>query len=261
MLGHSQGRGRGCSGSALISVGVVAHSQRYQAADKLSRFTGAEVVMVDEGGSLGCNANHLRTMEWLHNYPAPGVVVNENSWVVVLEDDAIPCNNFRNELCMALNVAPSPVVSLYLGRAKPEHWQEPIARVAAAECSWLMATDMLHAVGYAIKRSLAQEFMEEVPGLTHNGRELPIDEAISKWCRTAGYKVAYSHPSLVNHNDGVPIITDAERSTKVTYLDPSPQLPSGTQRVAWVWGTRDRVYHKRWDRTAREILSPTVIHA
>lgn len=255
-----------------ISVGVVAHRFRLMMAEKLANYTAAEAISIDDG-DLGCKANHLRLLRWLLTSPAPWAPPTPDSWIVVLEDDAIPVKDFRLELAHALAVAPSPVVSLYLGRSRPEHWQEPIARVMASDVSWLTAPALLHGVGYAVQRRLVPSLLDEVPGMTFKHRpkfsrhsrdvDLPIDQSISKWAEIHGHTVSYARPSLVNHDRGIPMIPDDadERLAQTRYLDESSGLPSGEDRVAWMFGSRAQLCGKTWDSSSREITPPMILSA
>lgn len=231
-----------------VKIGIVAHVDRRDMADALDERVDGDLVAFDSG-CLGGKENHLRT--WEHMSESSGHLLSAD-WGVVLEDDAIPCHAFRWELEQALAKAPTPIVSLYLGRSRPEHWQEPIARVYAADVSWLTAPELLHGVGYAVKWNL-------IPHMVAGARRSDspaIDTAISEWMKTSGHQVSYSKPSLVNHNDEVtPVVPEDQRSDQVAFIDPSSDIPCSTRRVAWSFGGRDRP----WDWTTRAIEPPEVI--
>ncbi len=245
----------------MISLGIVAHAQREKRAYALAEATNAEIVNVDDG-TLGCNGNHFYTLDWLYKYPAPRHTVTSKSWAVILEDDAKVGKDFNVDLGDALRKAPTDIVSLYLGRARPEHWQDQIAQVIAADVSFLTAPDLLHAVGYAIRWPLLGSLLNEVPG-THEmtalggSRLLPVDEAISVWAKKHGHKVSYTKPSIVDHIDG-PSLIDS-RTTRILYVDKSPGLAPGTDRVAWCFGSRRGRMRKGWDDKVIEIPPPEVI--
>lgn len=170
-----------------------------------------------DDGALGCNRNHLKAWTWLQDSPQP--------WSVVLEDDAVPVEDFRTQLTQALQVAPHPVVSLYLGTGHPIHQQSRIKRALdrAADAHWLTGTTVNHAVALAIKTELIPQML---PRITRSN--YPIDQAISMWAKHC----AYTLPSLVNHNDH-PSLSGRRRSQ---YL-----------RHAWCTGT-----HEQWnDQTVR----------
>jgi hypothetical protein len=189
-------------------------------AENLAAATAARYVSYDSG-QLGCNGNHQQV--WAHHADNPG-----NEWSVVLEDDAKPVPGFRDQLAEALNVAPTPIVSLYLGQGRPKQWQlrisNAITEARRQNAHWLTSTDLLHAVGVAIRTAL-------LPSLLHllgnePAGQFPIDEAISVWARRYDLPVSYTWPSLVDHADMTSLVDHGN----------SPQRP----RIAWQTGTRDR---------------------
>lgn len=195
-------------------IGVVAHTVRVADAKSLARQVKADFVAIDNG-VLGCDANHLAVLEHLSVMPS--------TWSVVLEDDAVPVDGFDRQLQRALMFAPSPVVSLYLGRQRPPQYQAGIeaATVAAdgADASWIVGSRLFHAVGYAIRTSLLESLLRFTS-------RLPIDEHISAWAQLNGHVVSYTWPSLVDH---------ADTPTIVQHRDGESRPPG---RVAWRAGSR-----------------------
>ncbi|QPX62799.1 glycosyltransferase [Mycobacterium phage Plumbus] len=191
------------------TIGIVAHTKRAEQAHRLMETVGAAYMSIDNG-TLGCESNHRKV--WQH------LTRHNTDWLVVLEDDAIPCNNFRDQLDAALAVAPSPVVSLYLGRERPREYQQRIAKAADTTAHWLTCRRLLHAVGIAIHAALVPNMLNNLP----NGK--PIDEAISAWARRQSHTIAYTWPSLVDHADE-PSLTG--------------RRGPATGRVAWRHGGRD----------------------
>lgn len=198
----------------MIATGIVGHTTRSKHAEALARAVGGFVAV--DNGTLGCDRNHLSVLERLEHAPA--------TWAVVLEDDAVLTPGFTNQLRRSLPFAPSGIVSLYLGRQRPPQYQPAISRAVAVadteDASWIVATRLFHAVGYAIKAPL-------VPSLLDFASTLPIDEHISAWAQLNGHVVSYTWPSLVDH---------ADLPTVVAHRDGEPRPPG---RVAWRTGTRD----------------------
>lgn len=198
-----------------MRIGVVAHTSRATQAKKLARDIRADFISIDNG-LLGCDGNHEAVLTHLSGLPS--------TWSVVVEDDATPVDGFRARVHDALILAPSPIVSLYLGRNRPPQWQKRIgAAIAEAreqDASWIIGTHLLHAVGYAIKTEL-------LPSLLAHTTTLPVDEHIGHWARSYGHLVSYAIPSLCDHDDG-PTIVD--------HPDGAPRTPG---RKAWTVGTRD----------------------
>lgn len=201
---------------AVAAVAVVTCHQRLIMGTKLARRIDAELLQVDDG--RGPTRNHLAAWRWLTNLTAA-------DWAVILEDDAQPVPGFRAQLGQALAVAPTDVVSLYLGRGRPETPQPAIAngiaRATAADAHWLTGRKVWHAVGLAIRTPLVPAMIDAVEQTPY----LPMDNAVSRWAAAAGQRVAYTWPSLVNHADVARVVPG-----------PAPTAP----RRAWRTGRREQ---------------------
>lgn len=177
------------------TIGIVAHVDRAVMAHELSIGVNAKLTNMDNG-KLGCAGNHGFVQARLAAEPG---------WSVVLEDDAKPINYFCDDLEWALEHAPCPIVSFYLGSGYPANWQKRMADAVAAGTSWIVSSRLLHGVGYAIapeiKRDLAQWMAAK-----QRGPGMPPDEAVSVWANAHGHKVAYTNPSLVDHRDTSTVI-------------------------------------------------------
>lgn len=207
----------------MTSIAIVAHPIRLGMARELADRVIAEAITVDNAGR-GPGINHLRAWGWLNDS-------DSGDWAVVLEDDAVPVGDFRNQLNAALAIAPADIVSLYLGRGRPPQYQRWIAQAISpldTDPHWLIAAHMFHAVGYAVRRHLIEDLLQGVAPLVG---KLPIDEAVSKWAQEANHLVAYTRPSLVNHRDTVSL---------ALHQDGQPRTEL---RVAWICGER-----RSWSR-------------
>jgi GR25 family glycosyltransferase involved in LPS biosynthesis len=212
-----------------IAIGIVADMRRQAESWDLSNKVGAELLCYDDG-YLGCNANHIRV--WTK------MVAHDTDWIVVLEDDAVPCDGFRDRLAAALADPPADVVSLYLGRSYPKAWQRFIRSAIKRDpnAHWLMSSHVLHGVGLAIRSHLVRDMLTFVGNMAPTEAIWPVDEQITHWCRMRGYRVAYTRPSLVDHADGESLIrTRNDGDVR--------ELP----RTAWEFGSRDV-----WDRLSFE---------
>jgi len=200
----------------VISYAVVGHVDRILAATDLAHTLGAVVTLDD--GSKGAAANHLEAWRLTAGLAA--------LWAAVLEDDAQPVPGFLEQAEQALQVAPEPIVSLYLGRTRPKRWQERIApAVATADrtgAHWLTTTHVLHAVAVAMHTGLREDWLDFAHGST-----LPPDERLTAWCIARGHRVAYAWPSLCNHADGPTLVRHTNTAG------------AHGPRKAWRTGTRD----------------------
>lgn len=207
------------------SISIVAHPSRSTLANALGEAVKADAVSWDNTG-IGCEANHLQAWKYMRDA--------DTRWGVVLEDDTYVVDHFRDQLQQVLYHAPSPVVSLYLGRGHPHggsaDWQNRIAAKIAADVCWLTAESLLSAQGYAIATTLIPDMLATVTPLAADDR-LPIDEAISWWCQERGILVAHCRPSIVNHRDETPLITRRRDGQ-----------PRQAERVAWLFDWREK-----WD--------------
>lgn len=198
----------------MASIVVVAHTERSDAAHDLAETTGAQHITMDDG-TLGCEGNHRRAWQWHTEHL-------HTDWAIVLEDDAVPVPDFTEQLDAALHMAPTPIVSLYLGTGNPPIWQPRIRHAIdiAGQANWLVSTSLLHAVAVAIRTELLPIQVDE---------HMPIDNAISNWAKRNDLLVGYTLPSLVDHADTQPVITQR--------YDRQPRdLPRRAHRV----GTRTR---------------------
>jgi GR25 family glycosyltransferase involved in LPS biosynthesis len=213
-----------------FTIGVVAHEKRITEAKNLYDKVGADVLMVDDKQQhLGCDANHRRTWHAL--------TTTQAEWLVVLEDDAQPIPGFRNQLQQALAVAPTHIISLYLGRQYPSHWQPAIARTTTeanqTHAHWITTDAAIHAVGLAIHTTLVPHMLQ------HQRTHLPIDQAITKWAQQHNHPIAYTWPSLINHADLPTLVRHPDGITR-------------TQgRIAWQVGSRDQ-----WNNSSVNMINP-----
>lgn len=215
-----------------FAIAIVGHPARAKPALELVERVGAEAVTWDDTG-IGCAENHLRAMEWLEGSDA--------EWAVILEDDAVPVLGFRRQLSAALAACPTPVCSLYLGTGRPPHWQPSVAQMEGAhrlgvspDVPWFTAPELLHGVGYAVRRELLWSLRRVVRRrVTKNGE--PVDEAVSAWLKARGAECSYSRPSLVDHADTPTLL--AEHPTR--HKGDPDRVGRAEVRRAWRVGCRD----------------------
>lgn len=178
-------------------LGIVGHEARAPQIAKLSADVNPDCVMVDEVDGVGPTENHLAVLRWMNKHGAR----MSNDWAVVLEDDAICADNFRAEVDVCLDYAPTDIVSLYLGTGYPAQYQRKFAEAAATDVSWIIHPWLRHAVAYAVNVDILPGLIETMTELSRQ-RWAP-DDTISAFALRRG-PVAYSNPSLVDHNDSLP---------------------------------------------------------
>lgn len=176
-----------------------------------------------DDGTLGCAGNHALVLSRL-----AAAARDYDCWCVVLEDDAVPVEDFRHHLTRALEHAPEPIVGLYLGTGNPsgEIQRQIRQAVLAAQKSnnaWIVSDCLIGSVGYALRASLITPMLGYI---TDRDEELPL--RISRWAQQNNVAICYTMPSLVNHEDGPSVIAPYRVQPGIT---PSP-------RAAWNYGTR-----------------------
>jgi GR25 family glycosyltransferase involved in LPS biosynthesis len=223
------------------AIGIVAHTSRYDYAQGQADKIFAEAISVDDG-TVGCEANHRRLWSWLQSSPS--------RWCLILEDDVILVPAFRFQLNQILARAPRSIISLYLGRGRPPHYQPAILKaittLPSEDTCFMTGKDLLSAQGYLVPTDFLPTLLEN----TDDG-PVPIDEQISRVAREHKLKVHYTWPSLVDHRDDLePLITerhDGQRRTE--------------HRVAWRFGGRHTWHHNYHPLKTPEELGMTVIRA
>lgn len=231
----------------FVTAAIVAHPDRALNAQRLQRklhydnpdtwtvpedFTPtaqSQIIMDNEG--LGCDDNHIRAWEWLARQDSP--------WLMVLEDDALPIDEFNDQLAKALINAPTSVVSLYLGRTRPGFYQQQIAH-ALTGCShpgegdriddsipWVVSTRLLHCVGVVMRREVVQLMVADGLLAAHVDAVHAIDQGITEFCRSYNLPIGYTVPSLVDHADCRSLARHSDDN------------PVGGPRVAWATGKRE----------------------
>lgn len=178
-----------------IVVGIVNHPARDP--DKLIADTQPDVVLTDSQEGTGPGRMHQKVLLDLtyHAINKPGC-----EWIVILEDDAIAASDdFREEVVACLDWAPQPVVSLYLGTGYPAQYQQRFADAVATGSRWILHKQLRHAVGYCISARIVADLYEHVHPLTEGN--WAMDDAITHYLRKTQHRVAYSNPSLIDHDD------------------------------------------------------------
>jgi len=154
----------------------------------------------DEGPPNGKADRVWRTARgaWLLADPAA-------DWHVLIQDDALPCEDFLAGLERALeHVPPDAVVSGYLGtgRTVPIRW-EALARAAdSAGASWVRTGKLMWGVCIVLPVRLIPEMIERAD----RRAGIPDDMRVAGWAERTGREVWYPWPSLVDHRK-VPSLT------------------------------------------------------
>jgi GR25 family glycosyltransferase involved in LPS biosynthesis len=174
---------------------------------RLAGLVDADFLSVDDG-SLGCTQNHTRA--WRQHAENPA------AWNLNLEDDAVPVEHFRDQLDKALAVAPTPIVSLYLGGGYigDNLTRALLDRAETTGAHWAVAHGQIHhAVALAVREEVLAPMIEHLAT-----RTLAVDTMLSSWALRNSHDVAYSIPSLVDHADEKSLVTKYRRSPRRAFM-------------------------------------------
>lgn len=208
--------------AVTYSIGIVAHVDRIDMAHKLSVIVDAKLLNPDDG-TLGCAGNHGFVQARLASQPG---------WSVILEDDAMPCNAFYDDLTWCLEHAPCPIVSLYLGTGYPGNWQPRIERALLHDTCWIKCRRLLHAVGYAIGPEIKHDVAKWLGKSLRVGAPLTPEDSITTFAQARMIPVLYTNPSLVEHRDAPTVMSARERGNFRGSSRPRHAWNTG-QRLTW----------------------------
>lgn len=177
-----------------LYVGVVAHQKRYNMAFKLATDVKADEVFMDDGFKG----------EWKnHEYAWKCAARSGKSHAVILQDDAVPIDNFREHVIEACKQRPYSAISLYTGTHRPRK-EEVINAVQIAEnsgASWLTADTLMWGVGVVLPCDRIEFVLEEA-----KKSSLPYDQRLGFVFQQFDELVYYTWPSLVDHADQPTVI-------------------------------------------------------
>lgn len=167
-------------------IAIVAHHSRRAMANDLASELEADSIFMDEH-SAGANANHLRALSW---------AAEQSDRVIIIEEDALPVDGFRDKAQDWLTRFPDNLCSFYLGTGRPPQYQMQIAeRLIVADktqADYITLPRLIHGVCY----SVPPQHIERV--LSRWDSSKPADYAVGDaW----GGSVVYPCYSLVDHAD------------------------------------------------------------
>lgn len=177
-----------------LYVGIVAHTKREEMAYSLAAKVQADEVFMDNG-VLGEWRNHEKAWRAAER--------SGKTHAVILQDDAIPVEEFRTHALRAAQKRPDSLISLYTGTHRPRK-DQVLSAVEGAEkqgASWLKADTLMWGVGVVVPTALIPEILKAI-----EKSNLPYDQRIGLWAEETSNWVYYTWPSLIDHQDEPTVI-------------------------------------------------------
>lgn len=177
-----------------LYVGIVAHIKREEMAYSLAAKVQADEVFMDNG-MLGEWRNHEKAWRAAER--------SGKTHAVILQDDALPVENFREHALEAAKTRSERLISLYVGTHRPRKEQvlESTTRADRVGAAWLTADTLMWGVGVLVPTALISEILDTV-----KKSNLPYDQRIGLWAEETSNLVYYTWPSLVDHVDEPTVI-------------------------------------------------------
>lgn len=135
------------------------------------------------------------------------------TWLILIEDDAVLTDDFRERAAQALAAAPpDSIVSFYLGtgpwagmgNAMREHLLPAIIEEGRTT-GWVKSDRLFNAVAFAMPMMLAPLVRYYM-----SASDYPTDTAIGQWTLMMHVPVWYTFPPLVDHADGYSYVDGCE---------------------------------------------------
>jgi len=181
-----------------LSVSVMAHPVRRPLVEELLEQLGDVPVAWDQHAQ----PSPLPYRRWATGRRAWQMADPSSDWHVVVQDDALVSNNFREGFAKALDHVPfGAIVSAYLGTKRPSqrYVQQAIGRAEQAGSSWATMNGLNWGPAIAVPTVSIPQMLawcdEKV--------DLPYDTRIGRFYRDQlGWECWYTWPSLVDHRQG-----------------------------------------------------------
>lgn len=140
---------------------------------------------------------------------------DSGDWHIVIQDDAIISENFYDNVVAALSKVPSKsMVSFYTGKVKPfpSKVTRAVMQADVSAYSWLRANNLLWGVCVAIPTDMVEPVLESA----EKSRAL-YDKRLGTYFNRRGLPIYYSYPSLVDHDDSLPSLTNHHIKKRVAH--------------------------------------------
>ena len=133
-----------------------------------------------------------------------------DDWLVMLDDDTLPCRNFESESARALAVAPpgASVVSLFWG------WRSsPVERARTLGASWIRTSYFVYGAAFAVRAPLCGDCLDWNAKHVRPGIQMG-DARVSYWAAATGRLCYGLVPSIVQHRGDERSLVQGGRSNE-----------------------------------------------
>lgn len=216
-----------------ISITIMAHPKRRKQANAL-------LVKLSQYPFIQCYITWDRkNSEWDTGERALRTGIKAGAdWHVVLQDDAVLCDNFYDNLVGALNTVPlKSLISLYTGTARPMPDRVTNAVKRAGNCSWLVFNTLLWGVGIVIPTQHLADLLESIAD-----RQEVYDTRIGVGYQQQRLPVYYTNPSLVDHDNDLGSLLKQSAAVSAEDYEKTPRVAhnfAGSRPVKWNNGVVD----------------------
>ena len=128
------------------------------------------------------------------------------SHVLVIQDDAIVCQNFASAIARIMKSRPDRIISLFVGGIRNRTTKDFTAAVGRGDrYGEIFFRDIHHVVAVLWPAKLAKYFLDwsrthELPGMPNPRSD---DAVFGSWARLTRNRILYTVPNLVQHPDDV----------------------------------------------------------
>lgn len=166
-----------------LNIVVVGHKSRKLMAKGLSYHLGASLFL--DYSTNGAAWNHRRALEW---------GATKEGHLVIVEDDALPVEDFREKAADWIERFPDDLISFYLGTGHPMDWMRKVDWRLQEGDDHIRLSQLIHGVCYALPCA-------SIPLAAMKPNE-PADYGLGNaWMKKRGKQIVYPVRSLVDHRD------------------------------------------------------------
>ncbi len=132
---------------------------------------------------------------------------------LVLQDDALVCEDFYQLACSAAGRMPANPISFYFGNALNHPKIVRTTQQAQREnASWIKASGTWWGVAVMLPRQLINDMIKFC-----QPRRETYDRRLTIWCEDREHEVFYPYPSLVEHRDEPSVLYPGRRPGRKAY--------------------------------------------